>query len=54
MLMSNGDKVNIKVVVLNEIYNFAVKQSFHLRLFWVSNVQYKIQKYVVERIALAI
>ena len=31
--MSNGDKVNIKVVALDEIYNFAANNFFHLRLF---------------------
>jgi hypothetical protein len=44
--MSNGDKVCIKFVVLDEIYNFAVKNFF----IWdsiVSNKQYKVQKYVV-------
>jgi hypothetical protein len=40
--MMNGDKLNIKVVVFDETYNFAVNNFFHLRSFGVLNIQYKI------------
>jgi hypothetical protein len=36
--MSNGGKVNMKVVVLYEIYNFAVNKKNHLRSFVVSHI----------------
>jgi hypothetical protein len=49
LTVSNKDKVNIKVVVLDGIYNFAV-QPFNLRSFIVLNIQYKIKNYVVRRI----
>jgi hypothetical protein len=55
LTISNGDKVNIKVAVLDKIYNFAVNSNhFHLILFWVLNIQYKFRKCVVKRIASAI
>ena len=50
--MSNGDKVNIKVIVLDKIYNFA--NFFRLRLFCVLNIQYKILKCVAKKITSAI
>ena len=51
--MSNGDKVNIKAIVLDEIYIFAGK-TFSFEIVLVSNIQYKIKKCVVKKIALAI
>ena len=51
--MSNGDKVNFKVVVFDEIYSFVVNNCY-LRSFGVSNIEYKIQNYVVKRIVSAV
>lgn len=49
--MLNRDEINIKVVALDEIDNFAVNNFFHLRSFEVSNIQYKIQNCIVKKIA---
>jgi len=48
--MSNIEKLNIKVVVLNEIYNFAGK-TFSFKIALVSNIH---SKSIVKKIALAI
>ena len=47
------ETVNIKVIVLDEIYIF-VGKTFSFEIVLVSNIQYKIKKYVVKKIALAI
>ena len=36
--MSNEDKLYIKVVVLDEIYNFEVQNFFNLRTFGSPNI----------------
>jgi hypothetical protein len=41
--MLNGEKINIKVIVLDKIYTFAIN-TFLIWDFLVSNKQYKIQK----------
>jgi hypothetical protein len=41
------ETVNIKVVALDEIYNFAGK-TFSFEIVLVPNIQYNIKKYVVK------
>jgi hypothetical protein len=47
--MLNEDNVNIEVVVLNEVYNFAIKS-----MFWLSDTQYKIYNTIFKRIMLVV
>jgi hypothetical protein len=47
--MLNEDNDNIEVVVLDEVYNFAIKN-----MFWLSDTQYKIYNTINKRIMLVV